>query len=318
MAMAFDFSTVTAPFRMQPGLRRIPPGMPQLTPASTSSRHFREKSAVLAAFTGEALCALPGFDAMPLYQAIADESARTGGKCGSAFEVDASSAQNPVFHAPRIGWSISAGGVAGDGDSATGELLRALPAAHRPAALLCLAFEEDFAALEGDGAVPWLAVALPSRWAPAEKLGRHFAAVHAPVADNAQLLASADALTRIVTSPGDRWERFVWTITPEPRLHQHPARGTLEWQGTCAADVAANAYFRSERQTFVPVAGARRAVFTIHVESAPLAQAVGSAEAAGRVRDALASMSAAVLAYRGLAGVREPLLAWLGSRALLA
>jgi hypothetical protein len=33
------------------------------------------------------------------------------------------------------------------------------------------------------------------------------------------------------------------------------------------------------------------------------------------VHDAIASMSDAVLAYRGLAAVREPLLAWLRERA---
>ena len=41
--------------------------------------------------------------------------------------------------------------------------------------------------------IPWLAVCLPSRWAPEDKVGRHFAEVHAPVADNALLVAAGDS-----------------------------------------------------------------------------------------------------------------------------
>ena len=38
--MAFDFSLVTAPFRMQPGLRRVAPGALQLTANAPGSRHL--------------------------------------------------------------------------------------------------------------------------------------------------------------------------------------------------------------------------------------------------------------------------------------
>ena len=56
---AFDFdAAVQAPFRMQPGMRRLAAGSPQLTPLSPGSRHQREKLAVLCAFPGQALLAL--------------------------------------------------------------------------------------------------------------------------------------------------------------------------------------------------------------------------------------------------------------------
>ena len=60
---------------------------------------------------------------------------------------------------------------------------------------------------------------------------------------------------------------------------------------------------------------AQQAIFTIHVESRPLAEAIGSARDAASVHAALASMSDAVLAYRGLTAARERLLAWLAARA---
>ncbi|MGZ8261164.1 MAG: hypothetical protein ACXWUL_11580, partial [Caldimonas sp.] len=62
---SFDFSLVAAPFRMQPGLRRLAPGARQLTPSAAGSRHLREKMAVLGSTPLQALCAVPGFDETP-------------------------------------------------------------------------------------------------------------------------------------------------------------------------------------------------------------------------------------------------------------
>jgi hypothetical protein len=72
--------------------------------------------------------------------------------------------------------------------------------------------------------------------------------------------------------------------------------------------VLALASLRHEHQTFIPMPERGQAVFTIRVASEPLAAALRTREDAARLHAALASMSAAVLAYRGLAPVREPLL----------
>ena len=292
--MPFDFSQITAPFRMQPGLRRIAPGQAQLTPSRPNGRHLREKMAVLATTADEALLAVPGFDAGPALHAIAREAAL---ETPTAFEFE--SADDCA--APRIGWALRAGRPQGDGEAAIGELLARLPAAKRATALLCLAFEEDFAIIDGASAtIPWLAVCLPSRWAPEEKIGRHFAEVHAPVADNSLLIEASDRLARLVTG-NDRWERFVWTISADPRLHQHPGRGKVDWPEAADAEaVAALASLRHEHQTFIPMPDTGQAVFTIRVASEPLDAALRSRDDAARLHDALASMSASVLAYRGL------------------
>ncbi|TXC66009.1 DUF3445 domain-containing protein [Piscinibacter aquaticus] len=148
----------------------------------------------------------------------------------------------------------------GDGPAALGACLAGLPPPWRLAGLLGPAFAEDFAVVDGATArIPWLAVCLPSHWAPADKVGRHFAEVHAPVADNRLLLAASEHLTRLVTGP-QRWERFVWTITPVGTLDMHPARVQAPaWpHAVDAATIAAMAWFRTERQTFIPVADARQ------------------------------------------------------------
>jgi len=181
-----------------------------------------------------------------------------------------------------------------------------------------LAFEEDFAVLDGaSSTLPWLCVCVPSHWAPEDKLGQPFATVHAPVADNQAILAAGRQLVQLVTG-GERFERFVWTVTPSGRHDQHPVRHPrAPWPGSTDPQVFAEACFlRAERQTFFPVPGVPgQTVFTIRVMLQPLPDAVRSREDARRLHDALASMSEAVLAYKGLAPARGRLLAWLAGRA---
>ena len=317
--MAFDFSLVTAPFRMQPGLRRVAPGAAQLTASAAGSRHLREKIAVLASMPTQLLCAVPGFDETTALRTIAAESERLA---LDAFRVASAGVAALRCEAPLLGWALEGDRVVGDGDPAIGALLDALPARLRRAALVSLAFAEDFAVLDGECAtLPWLAVCLPSHWAPEEKVGRGFAAVHAPVADGDLLRAASASLATLVTGD-ERWERFVWTVTADPRLHQHPARSDVAWldpdgdDGRADAEaLVAMASLRSELQTFLPIAGAHQAVFTILVDSVPLADAVVAADDARRLHDAIASMSPAVLAYRRLDRARDRLLSWLALRA---
>jgi hypothetical protein len=305
--MAFDFASVSAPFRMQPGLRRLPPGARQLTPNRPSDRVLREKLAVLSTYAPQALLATPGFDARPALQALSNQAAL----------------EHPAFwsadraQAHELGWSLQGNEAQQHNDALPeiGNCLRALPPDWRLPALLSLAFAEDFAIIDGATAhIPWMAVCLPSGWAPEEKIGRHFAQVHAPVADNQLLLTASDHLARLVTGT-DRWERFVWTITRHPRLHAHPERlDPSPWPTDATpGQLAQRAFFRTEHQTFIPLPELRQAVFTIHVNVQPLTEALPSAEHAQQLHDALASMSPTVLAYRGLTDARDRLLAWLAT-----
>lgn len=310
--MHFDFdAAVGAPFRMQPGLRRLAAGAPQLTPLSPGSRHQREKLAVLSAFWPQALVQRPGFDSAPVLSALCAHAATE--------QPQAWSWDGQLAHARLLGTTASANGtvqqtaagVFGLGDEVS-RCLQGLPPEWRLASLLSLAFAEDFAVVDGrDASIPWLAVCLPSHWAPEDKVGHHFATVHAPVADNALLVKASESLTRLVCG-ADRWERFVWNVTDQPRLHAHPARtGHERWHQTAVSQ----AWWRTERQTFIPLPAAQQAVFTIHVQVQPLAQALDTPARAQALHDAVQSMSPAVLAYRGLQAVQPALLAWLAERA---
>ena len=308
--MPFDFSAVSAPFRMQPGLRKLAPGAQQLTPNRPGDRALTEKTLVLQNDAAHALLCAPGFDAAAALQALMRHAVV---EHPNDFGFDGSSA----FEARRLGWASCGGKITGNGPPEIGACLRALPAHQQLAALIALAFAEDFAIVDANtGGIEWLAVCLPSRWAPEEKVGRHFTEVHAPVADNQLLIAASTQLMRLVTS-ADRWERFVWTITATGTLDQHPLRhARAPWPaGDDAAALAAASFFRTERQTFIPLPERRQAVFTIHVETTPLARVATSVAAARQLHDALASMSPSVLAYRGLVDVRDRLLHWLSEQA---
>jgi dimethylamine monooxygenase subunit A len=304
------FDTIAAPFRMQPGLQRLETGSTQLTPSDLESITLSEKLKVLSSHAAHAFAVAADFDAGPALRALMAQAAT---EHPSRFEWDGAER----FEALALGWAIRGSDCTGDGPAKIGGCLRALPPAWRLTGLLSLALEEDFAVIDGANAcIPWIAVCLPSRWAPEEKVGRHFAEVHAPVADNRLLIVAAEHLARLVTGH-DRWERFVWTITADARLAQHPRHAApVRWQAGDDADVlAAAASFRSERQTFIPMPDVRQAVFTIRVESRPLTEAFDSHARAQQVHDALASMSPAVLAYRDLTDARMRLLRWLAARA---
>lgn len=307
--MPFDFAAVTAPFRMQPGLRALAPGAAQLTPNAIGDRALHEKLAVLGTHAEQALVAMPAFDARPALAALCEHAA---GEWPQAFRWDGSER----LEALQLGWALHGDALQGDGPAGIGRCLAALPPPWRAAGMLSLAFAEDFAIIDGKTAcIPWLAVCLPSHWSPQDKVGRHFAEVHAPVADNRLLLAASDHLARLVTGT-QRWERFVWTITPQPQLDMHPLRvAKAGWPDDADAQALATAAtFRTERQSFIPVPGAGQSIFTIHVESRPLTQVAAGAEVAVPLHVALSSMSDAVLAYRGLTSARDRLLDWLAAR----
>lgn len=310
--MEFDFdAAVTAPFRMQPGLRRLAPGTPQLTPLGPGSRHQREKLAVLSAFADQALVAREGFDPLPALHALCRHAAA---EHPQHFQWDGE-------RATSLGVSVQDGrvlqqqaGVFGLGDELSRCLELQAPPWRLPA-LLALAFAEDIAIVDAaDATVPWMAVALPSHWAPEAKVGLHFAQIHAPVADAELVRKAGEGLLRLV-SGAERWERFVWNVTDNPRLHTHPRRvGPGRWTHEPDARGLPRAWFRSERQTFIPLPERGQSLFTIAVDVQPLPQVVSTPQRAQRLAEAVQSMSPAVLDYRGLTGVRDRLLEWLAAR----
>ena len=292
-------------FLMTPTLYPLVQG-PHLTPLAPDAPACVAKRSVLGHDAGEALLMQPGFDAAPALHALCAQAAR---EHPQAWSWDAREAR-----ATRLGWGVSVQGrlrAIEGAHAATGEVLAALPTEWRLAGLVSLAFEEDLAVLDGtSGCVPWMAVCLPSFWVPSEKIGLHFTAIHAPVADNTLLMQQAARRIDQVTQGGAH-ERFVWTLTSHALLDAHPVRAARRpWPAHLSPQALMQCTsFRHERQTFLPLPSSRQAVFTIRVRVQPLPEALDTLPGlAERLHHALGTMSEAVLAYRGLTPVRGMLL----------
>jgi hypothetical protein len=182
---------------------------------------------------------------------------------------------------------------------------------------LALGLQEDFVILHDEPdamRARFLSVCFPSNWNPAEKLGLDFSAIHAPVADNLLLQAGGKGIVDMAFRQAPML-RHVWLLTPNGDLPQHPETRRTRWEDAVAQAEAAGqrlidqVFFRVERQTTMPLPALRRGVFFIRVMVCPLAAVLQADPArAAQLAEALASMSDAVVAYRGMAAVRPRLI----------
>lgn len=185
---------------------------------------------------------------------------------------------------------------------------------------LGLAVQEDLAIVRGPASpagdlLEWTHVCLPSGWAPAEKIGRSFGAVHAPVSHSEPLLSSQHQIVRAMIHAGP-FVRYVWGLHPDdalchnPRLHR-----AAPWSSTASpAELAEQAYFRVERQTTHGFAALNRALFTIRYWVEPLVQTAMDPWQRERLASALEGMDEESLRYKGLTKARNRLRHWLGNQ----
>lgn len=148
-----------------------------------------------------------------------------------------------------------------------------------------------------------LAVAMPSGWDPVEKVGQSFVEIHRSVADATLIQQAAQPLSEMMLGPSFL-RRHVWTLANSPSLSRHPA----DDPGPLAVQLP-DIWFRCERQTSIGLPGAAGALFLIRVYVAPLLAVLALEPGrASRLRLALASMSPAVVAYKGLEQMRSTVL----------
>src|SRR5579862_5556237 len=151
----------------------------------------------------------------------------------------------------------------------------------------------------------WLAavhVCHPSRWRPVEKLGQSFVAVHEPVPGIERVSRASSALLSAMVTRGP-FVRFVWGITGDARLNQHPEPppgvSPDEWNGPAfRADQPEPFYFRVERQVLWGLREVGASLFAIRPYVTP-ASALDPAQRAA-VRSGLLSMSPESRAYKSV------------------
>lgn len=159
-------------------------------------------------------------------------------------------------------------------------------------------------------------VLFPSAWNPAEKVGRSFAEVHAPVVHSEKLVAAGEELMRTVVQRGP-FIRWAWGLHRDGELCHHPLlhRQPDEPVAPTPEQAAAATWLRIERQTFIPMPHIGRAVFTIRTFVEPLQQLADDPAGCAALASAIAGMSDEALVYKGLVQRRDPLVIWLKGRA---
>ena len=296
--------------RLRAGHRAVPDaaraaphraGRAQLTPTRARRRGTCARSwRCCGHLASRRSLAVPGFDAAPALEALRREAAHDAAAGLRA-------RRRPTAASRRIlGWAVARRHGRERPRRSRRSARACAPCRRHGACRRCCASpsrKTSRSSTARDATIPWLAVCLPSRWAPETRSGRQFAEVHAPVADNALLLARRDA-------PGAPRHRrrslgaLRLDVTRRPAPAPAPGRvdaGALARRTPTPTPRRAGLLARTERQTFIPVAGHGQAVFTIHVDSAAAAQARRTRATTPRaLHAALATMSAAVLAYRGL------------------
>ncbi len=153
---------------------------------------------------------------------------------------------------------------------------------------IALNIQDDLALMRGDVA-EGLWVMLPSTWNPLEKIGLPLASIHQPVPNSDALQRASANLTKAVLERGP-FERFVWTVQSSSVLGAHPARVLPDDGG---------AYWRIERQTFLPMPKLGRYWFVIRVHVAPLANVLDPDRARG-LRTALEQIASSLTQHKRL------------------
>ncbi|BBC72204.1 conserved hypothetical protein [Altererythrobacter sp. B11] len=142
------------------------------------------------------------------------------------------------------------------------------------------------------------AVAFPTDWRPADKLGLPLAALHAPIHGYQQQLASGVDRFMAGLRPGRIFGRCNWFVSPTPALRWIADAPPAEAFAHVTAENAGETLFiRSERQTLRKLPRSGAVVFTIGVYVAPLASL--SPANAARLAQSLASIPAEEAERRG-------------------
>ena len=184
-------------------------------------------------------------------------------------------------------------------------------------ALACQ-IQEDLAVMKvaQDGVARACALHLcfPNYWAPEDKIGRDFAAVHHPVPGLDRISQRSPALIRAANHEGP-FVRFAWGLTTDDRLNHHPATPpdwpNDHWQGRQFDPAAPRLFLRVERQVLWGLPDVDAFLFTIRTFLTDCTQLGAEPARRQALVQALSSMNADSLAYKGLTASHRDIAKWL-------
>jgi dimethylamine monooxygenase subunit A len=143
------------------------------------------------------------------------------------------------------------------------------------------------------------AVAFPSDWRPAEKLGLPLVALHQPIHGYAEQLASGVDHFMSQLQPGKIFGRTNWFVAPTGALHWIGEPPERAFAHVSACNAGETLFVRCERQTLRKLPETQAILFTIGIYVAPLGTL--SIENVSRLADAIATMPPPEAERRGTA-----------------
>jgi hypothetical protein len=193
----------------------------------------------------------------------------------------------------------------------TGERFPADPA--EPLATIGRMVQEDFCLLQDSPSGYRLTAAVlcfPAHWRLSDKLGRPLDVIHEPVPGFAERLAGpAHRFFAALQAPRPVW-RVNWSLVGTPELYLPPdAHGRA--REVSATHAGTQLWLRVERQTLRRLPGSGAVVFGIRTYVEPLAEVAAVPATAKALADRIREMPPATAVYKGIASIREPLLAYL-------
>ena len=197
----------------------------------------------------------------------------------------------------------------------TGERFDLAAWSERPLELAGRLVQEDLCLMQKDTAGYRLVAAVlcfPAHWRLADKLGRPLVLIHEPVPGFAERLApTVDRFFANLAAARPVW-RANWSLvdTDERFL---PPEHRKAGRAIAAARVGEELWLRVERQTFRRLPRSGDVLFGIRTYVEPLATAIDDAAAAAALAARIGEMPDAMARYKGIAPIREPLLAWLAA-----
>lgn len=157
---------------------------------------------------------------------------------------------------------------------------------------LALRLEEDIAVMY-QGRLAAICFCFPSGFKPAERVGMLLGDIHKPVADGEMLVRASPGITRVMCEQPS-FRRYVWTITANPDLSNHPDNH----KNTIPVSID-DLYFRYETQTTARVDD-DTSLFFVKVDVVPLRNVWNQ-----KILDSINSMSDAVLEYKNLHHIKH-------------
>ena len=157
---------------------------------------------------------------------------------------------------------------------------------------LALRLEEDVAIMH-QGRLAAICFCFPSGFIPSQRVSMSLSDIHQPVADNELLVKASPGIARVMTEQPS-FRRWVWTITNNSYLSNHPST-KLDIEPKTIDDL----FFRYETQTTAKI-DSETSLFFVKVDVIPLRKVWSQ-----RILDSVNSMSDAVLTYKNLHNIKK-------------